>query len=259
MLSRISGLKTTNTRNVHSSFGGTSNLGAAQKLQWTDALKQKLYSALEELMRRYQRIGPKTVCDEMGVPEVTRDNVASYLQRVRKDEVNQSDLSMRLWKYEKEIFPTAEHVGNYGKHTEHQLPATRPRRAEEGIKEVAKFQSENLYAMELKHEHQHQYLLRSQNAEVQEKIDAGISNEYLRRIQDVHRQVMLRLIEQHDAEKEGFTKRCEAQLKRLKEEEEQKKHLKEEEEVRRFGDDNEDERRSEHPEVIELLSDDDDE
>ena len=113
--------------------------------------------------------------------------------------------------------------------------------------------------MELKHEHQHQYLLRSQNAEVQEKIDAGISNEYLRRIQDVHRQVMLRLIEQHDAEKEGFTKRCEAQLKRLKEEEEQKKHLKEEEEVRRFGDDNEDERRREHPEVIELLSDDDDE
>ena len=53
----------------------------------------------------------------MGVPEVTRDNVASYLQRVRKDEVNQSDLSMRLWKYEKEIFRTAEHVGNYGKHT----------------------------------------------------------------------------------------------------------------------------------------------
>jgi SHAQKYF class myb-like DNA-binding protein len=255
LLSRISGLKTTNTRNVHSSFGGTSNLGAAQKLQWTDALKQKLYSALEELMRRYQRIGPKTVCDEMGVPEVTRDNVASYLQRVRKDEVNQSDLSMRLWKYEKEIIPTVD----YYKNTEHQLPATRPRRAEEGIKEVAKFQSENLYAMELKHEHQHQYLLRSQNAEVQEKIDAGISNEYLRRIQDVHRQVMLRLIEQHDAEKEGFTKRCEAQLKRLKEEEEQKKHLKEEEEVRRFGDDNEDERRSEHPEVIELLSDDDDE
>ncbi len=215
---------------MHSSFGGTSNLGAAQKLQWTDALKQKLYSALEELMRRYQRIGPKTVCDEMGVPEVTRDNVASYLQRVRKDEVNQSDLSMRLWKYEKEIFPTAEHVGNYGKHTEHQLPATRPRRAEEGIKEVAKFQSENLYAMELKHEHQRQYLLRAQNAEVQEKIDAGISNEYLRRIQDVHRQIMLRLIEQLDAEKEGFTKRCEAQLKLLKKEKEEKQHLKEEEE-----------------------------
>ena len=268
LLSRISGLKTTNTRNVHSSFGGTSNLGAAQKLQWTDALKQKLYSALEELMRRYQRIGPKTVCDEMGVPEVTRDNVASYLQRVRKDEVNQSDLSMRLWKYEKEIFPTAEHVGNYGKHTEHQLPATRPRRAEEGIKEVAKFQSENLYAMELKHEHQRQYLLRAQNAEVQEKIDAGISNEYLRRIQDVHRQIMLRLIQQLDAEKEGFTKRCEAQLKLLKKEKEEKQHLKEEEEkkhpkeeeeeeVRRFGDDNEDERRREHPEVIELLSDDD--
>jgi len=242
---------------VHSSFTGTSNLGAAQKLQWTDALKQKLYSALEDLMKRYQRIGPKSVCDEMGVPEVTRDNVASYLQRVRKDEVNQSDLSMRLWKYEKEIFPTAEHEKN----TEHQLAATRPRRAEEGIKEVAKFQSENLYAMDLKHEHQRQNLLRAQNTEVQEKIDAGISNEYLRRIQDVHRQVMLRLIEQLDAEKEGFTKRCEAQLKRLKEEEE-KKHLKEEEkeeEVRRFGDDNEDERRSEHPEVIELLSDDDDE
>jgi len=256
LLSRISGLKITNTRNVHSSFTGTSNLGAAQKLQWTDALKQKLYSALEDLMKRYQRIGPKSVCDEMGVPEVTRDNVASYLQRVRKDEVNQSDLSMRLWKYEKEIFPTAEHEKN----TEHQLAATRPRRAEEGIKEVAKFQSENLYAMDLKHEHQRQNLLRAQNTEVQEKIDAGISNEYLRRIQDVHRQVMLRLIEQLDAEKEGFTKRCEAQLKRLKEEEE-KKHLKEEdkeEEVRRFGDDNEDERRSEHPEVIELLSDDDD-
>jgi hypothetical protein len=162
---------------------------------------------------------------------------------------------MRLWKYEKEIIPTVD----YYKNTEHQLPATRPRRAEEGIKEVAKFQSENLYAMELKHEHQRQYLLRAQNAEVQEKIDAGISNEYLRRIQDVHRQIMLRLIQQLDAEKEGFTKRCEAQLKRLKEEEEQKKHLKEEEEVRRFGDDNEDERRSEHPEVIELLSDDDDE
>merc|ERR1712205_21588 len=80
----------------------------------------------------------------MGVPEVTRDNVASYLQRVRKDEVNQSDLSMRLWKYEKEIIPTVD----YYKNTEHQLPATRPRRAEEGIKEVAKFQSENLYAME---------------------------------------------------------------------------------------------------------------
>ena len=121
--------------------------------------------------------------------------------------------------------------------------------------------------MELKHEHQRQYLLRAQNAEVQEKIDAGISNEYLRRIQDVHRQIMLRLIQQLDAEKEGFTKRCEAQLKRLKKEKEEKKHLKEEEEkehpkeeeeeVRRFGDDNEDERRREHPEVIELLSDDD--
>jgi hypothetical protein len=77
---------------------------------------------------------------------------------------------------------------------------------------------------------------------------------------------MLRLIQQLDAEKEGFTKRCEAQLKRLKKEKEEKKHLKEEEEkkhpkeeeeVRRFGDDNEDERRREHPEVIELLSDDD--
>jgi len=274
LLSRISGLKTTNTRNVHSSFGGTSNLGAAQKLQWTHELKEKLYSALEELMTTHKRITPKNLWDEMRVTELTRDHIASYLQRVRNNEVNRPDLFSRLQLHEfdqQNRNSRQTFLNKFGdsdgvvkekpekKYAPIRLAATRLWYAEEELKKLSRKNSRSLDEMETDHYRKKQDLLVMQDAEVKAKIQCGISDEYLGALQRANQMNMAQFSANLDMERESFMKNAreeeellrinikqrETELKEATEKEEQEKEvIKETEE--------------EKAEVIELISDDDD-
>ena len=170
LLSRISGLKTTNTRNVHSSFGGTSNLGAAQKLQWTHELKEKLYSALEELMTTHKRITPKNLWDEMRVTELTRDHIASYLQRVRNNEVNRPDLFSRLQQYEQNFFDQQQNRQRNEVQWTHELKEKLYSALEELMTTHKRITPKNLWdemrVTELTRDHIASYLQRVRNNEV---------------------------------------------------------------------------------------------
>jgi SHAQKYF class myb-like DNA-binding protein len=197
---------------------------AAVKLQWTHELKEKLYSALEELMTTHKLITPKNLWDEMRVTELTRDHIASYLQRVRKNEVNRPDLFSRLHLHEKRLFDQQNRnyrqtfLNKFGdsdgvvkekpekKYAPIRLAATRLWYAEEELKKLSRKNSRSLDEMETDHYRKKQDLLVMQDAEVKAKIQCGISDEYLGALQRANQMNMAQFSANLDMERESFMK-----------------------------------------------------
>jgi hypothetical protein len=229
-------------------------------------------------MTTKKRITPKNLWDEMRVTELTRDHIASYLQRVRKNEVNRPDLFSRLHLYEKRLLDQQNRhyrqtfFNKFGdsdgvvkekpekKYAPVRLAATRLWYAEEELKKLSRRNSRRLDEMGTDHYRKKQDLLVMQDAEVKAKIQCGISDEYLAALQRANQMNMAQFSANLDMERESFMKKAreeeellrinikqrETELKEATEKEEQEKEviLKETEE--------------EKAEVIELISDDDD-
>ena len=285
LLSKMNGKSTKAVQSIGGAAGGGS---AAVKLQWTHELKEKFYSALEVLMTTHKRITPKNLWDEMRVTELTRDHIASYLQRVRKNEVNRLDLFSRLQQYEKRLFDQQNRhyrqtfLNKFGdsdgvvkekpekKYAPIRLAATRLWYAEEELKKLSRKNSRSLDEMEIDHYRKKQDLLVMQDAEVKAKIQRGLSNEYLGALQRANQMYMAQFSANLDMERISFMKNAreeeellrinvkqrEMELKEATEKEEQEKEvIKETEEEKHRHDHHQ---QHHHAEVIELISDDDD-